>query len=133
MFELINLLETVYRKDNTEHLWRLDALLSGILSLLPRAGASRRLHSAFWSTPFAIGRDERCSSEPNALHVLFGIPCAMDPDIGVVDLRQVLCRHTHVERTNVCEFFAYDGVARSREGQGPICRGYENNARKAAP
>jgi hypothetical protein len=34
MFELINLLETVYRKDNTEHLWRLDALLSGILSLL---------------------------------------------------------------------------------------------------
>ena len=27
MFELINLLETVYRKDNTEHLWRLDALL----------------------------------------------------------------------------------------------------------
>jgi hypothetical protein len=35
MFELINLRETVYRKHNTEHLWRLDALLSGILSLLP--------------------------------------------------------------------------------------------------
>jgi len=39
----------------------------------------------------------------------------MDPDIGVVDLRQVLCRQTHVERTNFCEFFAYDGVARVAE------------------